>query len=56
MGIMFDYSSAFPALNPDKWIEFKLQEKAQVSHNTLLFRLDIIFKIFENLKATCILL
>lgn len=26
------------ALNPDKWIEFKLQEKAQVSHNTLLFR------------------
>lgn len=26
------------ALNPDKWIEFKLQEKAQASHNTQLFR------------------
>ncbi|KAL2479679.1 NADH-cytochrome b5 reductase-like protein [Abeliophyllum distichum] len=27
------------ALNPDKWIEFKLQDKAQVSHNSQLFRL-----------------
>ncbi|KAJ9538919.1 hypothetical protein OSB04_031652 [Centaurea solstitialis] len=26
------------ALNPDKWIEFKLQEKAKVSHNTQLYR------------------
>ncbi|GMN63942.1 hypothetical protein TIFTF001_033012 [Ficus carica] len=26
------------ALNPDKWIEFKLQDAARVSHNTQLFR------------------
>ncbi|KAL5729525.1 cytochrome-b5 reductase [Ranunculus cassubicifolius] len=26
------------ALNPDKWIEFELKEKARVSHNTQLFR------------------
>ncbi|KAK9141665.1 hypothetical protein Syun_011065 [Stephania yunnanensis] len=26
------------ALNPDKWIEFKLHEKARVSHNSELFR------------------
>ncbi|KAK1400000.1 NADH-cytochrome b5 reductase [Heracleum sosnowskyi] len=26
------------ALNPDKWIEFKLQDKAKVSHNTQLYR------------------
>ncbi|PIA65561.1 hypothetical protein AQUCO_00100806v1 [Aquilegia coerulea] len=26
------------ALNPDKWIEFELTEKARVSHNTQLFR------------------
>lgn len=26
------------ALNPDKWLEFKLQEKATVSHNSQLFR------------------
>ncbi|OMO81268.1 Oxidoreductase FAD/NAD(P)-binding protein [Corchorus capsularis] len=26
------------ALNPDKWIEFKLQDTARVSHNTELFR------------------
>ncbi|XP_047337758.1 NADH-cytochrome b5 reductase-like protein [Impatiens glandulifera] len=26
------------ALNPDKWVEFKLQERAKVSHNTHLFR------------------
>ncbi|XP_052110213.1 NADH-cytochrome b5 reductase-like protein [Arachis duranensis] len=26
------------ALNPDKWVEFKLQDTARVSHNTQLFR------------------
>lgn len=26
------------ALNPDKWIEFRLDDKAKVSHNTQLFR------------------
>ncbi|KAK1395289.1 hypothetical protein POM88_014345 [Heracleum sosnowskyi] len=26
------------SLNPDKWIEFKLQDKAKVSHNTQLYR------------------
>uniref|UniRef100_A0A6N2L139 NADH-cytochrome b5 reductase n=1 Tax=Salix viminalis TaxID=40686 RepID=A0A6N2L139_SALVM len=26
------------ALNPDKWVEFKLQDTARVSHNTHLFR------------------
>uniref|UniRef100_A0A7C9CH21 NADH-cytochrome b5 reductase n=1 Tax=Opuntia streptacantha TaxID=393608 RepID=A0A7C9CH21_OPUST len=26
------------ALNPDKWVEFKLQETANVTHNTKLFR------------------
>ncbi|XP_027331544.1 NADH-cytochrome b5 reductase-like protein [Abrus precatorius] len=26
------------ALNPDKWIQFKLQDTARVSHNTQLFR------------------
>ncbi|KAL6331085.1 hypothetical protein AAG906_009513 [Vitis piasezkii] len=26
------------ALNPDKWLEFKLQDTASVSHNTQLFR------------------
>ncbi|XP_051132239.1 NADH-cytochrome b5 reductase-like protein [Andrographis paniculata] len=26
------------ALNPDKWLKFKLQEKAQASHNSQLFR------------------
>lgn len=26
------------ALNPDKWLEFKLQDTATVSHNTKLFR------------------
>ncbi|KAH7850023.1 hypothetical protein Vadar_026632 [Vaccinium darrowii] len=26
------------ALNPDKWIEFKLQDRAKVSHNAHLFR------------------
>ncbi|KAJ0673616.1 putative cytochrome-b5 reductase [Helianthus annuus] len=25
-------------LIPDKWVEFKLQEKAKVSHNTHLYR------------------
>lgn len=33
-----DESGPRTALNPDKWIEFKLQEKAQVTHNTQLFR------------------
>ena len=28
----------FSALNPDKWLEFKLQDTASVSHNTQLFR------------------
>ncbi|KAB1225010.1 NADH-cytochrome b5 reductase-like protein [Morella rubra] len=26
------------ALNPDKWVEFKLQDTARVSHNSQLFR------------------
>jgi cytochrome-b5 reductase len=26
------------ALNPEKWLEFKLQEKATVSHDSQLFR------------------
>lgn len=30
------------ALHPDKWIKFKLQEKAKVSHNTQLYRLSSI--------------
>ncbi|KAI6681706.1 hypothetical protein NL676_035587 [Syzygium grande] len=44
------------ALNPDKWIEFKLQDTARVSHNTQLFR----FSFDPNAKlglhvASCIL-
>uniref|UniRef100_A0A0E0MS16 NADH-cytochrome b5 reductase n=1 Tax=Oryza rufipogon TaxID=4529 RepID=A0A0E0MS16_ORYRU len=31
-------AAAKVALNPDKWLEFKLQEKATVSHNSQLFR------------------
>ncbi|KAG8053270.1 hypothetical protein GUJ93_ZPchr0001g31942 [Zizania palustris] len=31
-------ATAKVALNPDKWLEFKLQEKATVSHNSQLFR------------------
>ncbi|CAL5412425.1 unnamed protein product [Camellia sinensis] len=27
------------ALNPNKWLEFKLQDRAKVSHNTHLFRI-----------------
>ncbi|KAG9152912.1 hypothetical protein Leryth_012535 [Lithospermum erythrorhizon] len=30
--------SSKSALNPNKWIEFKLKDKAQVSHNSQLFR------------------
>ncbi|KAL1822583.1 hypothetical protein ACET3Z_009361 [Daucus carota] len=33
-----DESRQQVALNPDKWVGFKLQEKAKVSHNTQLFR------------------
>lgn len=29
------------ALNPDKWLEFKLQDTARVSHNTQLFRFSL---------------
>lgn len=29
------------ALNPDKWIEFKLQDRAPVSHNSHLFRFSL---------------
>lgn len=32
------FSHSFLALNPDKWIEFKLQDRAPVSHNSHLFR------------------
>ncbi|GLU09747.1 hypothetical protein SLE2022_265900 [Rubroshorea leprosula] len=44
------------ALNPDKWLEFKLQDTARVSHNTHLFR----FSFDPNAKlgldiASCIL-
>lgn len=36
-------SPSFSALNPDKWIEFKLQDRAPVSHNSHLFRLFFSF-------------
>ncbi|XP_038984657.1 LOW QUALITY PROTEIN: NADH-cytochrome b5 reductase-like protein [Phoenix dactylifera] len=36
VGIFFFFS--FSALDPEKWLEFKLQETARVSHNTQLFR------------------
>ncbi|XP_068343020.1 NADH-cytochrome b5 reductase 1-like [Pyrus communis] len=44
------------ALNPDKWVEFKLQDTARVSHNTQLFR----FTFDPNAKlgiyvASCLL-
>ncbi|KAL6523492.1 NADH-cytochrome b-5 reductase-like protein [Orobanche gracilis] len=44
------------ALNPDKWIEFKLQDKVQASHNSQLFR----FLFDPNMKlgldvASCII-
>ncbi|KAL6558372.1 NADH-cytochrome b-5 reductase-like protein [Orobanche minor] len=44
------------ALNPDKWIEFKLQDKVQASHNSQLFR----FSFDPNVKlgldvASCII-
>ncbi|KAL0451907.1 UNVERIFIED_CONTAM: NADH-cytochrome reductase-like protein [Sesamum latifolium] len=37
MQIMNDMNFGY-ALNPDKWIEFKLQDKVQASHNSQLFR------------------
>ncbi|KAK4481199.1 hypothetical protein RD792_012081 [Penstemon davidsonii] len=44
------------ALNPDKWIEFKLEDKLQASHNSQLFR----FSFDPNLKlgldvASCLI-
>ncbi|KAI4377349.1 hypothetical protein MLD38_014991 [Melastoma candidum] len=33
-----DIDGAKVALNPEKWLEFKLQDTARVSHNTQLFR------------------
>ncbi|KAK6126167.1 hypothetical protein DH2020_040086 [Rehmannia glutinosa] len=44
------------ALNPDKWIEFKVQDKVQASHNSQLFR----FSFDPNVKlgldvASCII-
>ncbi|XP_033144631.1 NADH-cytochrome b5 reductase-like protein isoform X1 [Brassica rapa] len=44
------------ALNPDKWLEFKLQDTATVSHNTKLFRFS--FDPSANLGlhvASCLL-
>uniref|UniRef100_A0A1J3FVN5 NADH-cytochrome b5 reductase n=1 Tax=Noccaea caerulescens TaxID=107243 RepID=A0A1J3FVN5_NOCCA len=44
------------ALNPDKWLEFKLQDSATVSHNTKLFRFS--FDPSANLGlhvASCLL-
>ncbi|XP_042415863.1 NADH-cytochrome b5 reductase-like protein isoform X1 [Zingiber officinale] len=34
------------ALNPEKWLEFKLQETARVSHNSQLFRYFILLVFF----------
>ncbi|KAK6126226.1 hypothetical protein DH2020_040024 [Rehmannia glutinosa] len=50
------YFAFFSALNPDKWIEFKLQDKVQASHNSQLFR----FSFDPNVKlgldvASCII-
>jgi hypothetical protein len=39
--------SLFSALNPDKWIEFKLQDTARVSHNTHLFRYAFFFPVVD---------
>ncbi|OWM65968.1 hypothetical protein CDL15_Pgr015393 [Punica granatum] len=36
--VHLDQSNQEAALNPDKWIEFKLQDTARVSHNAQLFR------------------
>jgi cytochrome-b5 reductase len=38
MDEMGEEAAAKVALNPDKWLEFKLQEKATVSHDSQLFR------------------
>ncbi|KAL3532360.1 hypothetical protein ACH5RR_005881 [Cinchona calisaya] len=44
------------ALNPDNWVEFKLQDKAQVSHNTQLFRFSFDPSVKLGLDiASCIL-
>ncbi|CAI9100190.1 OLC1v1037132C1 [Oldenlandia corymbosa var. corymbosa] len=44
------------ALNPNKWIEFKLQDKAQVSHNTQLFRFSFDPSVKLGLDiASCLL-
>ncbi|KAK3436590.1 hypothetical protein EUGRSUZ_C01134 [Eucalyptus grandis] len=44
------------ALNPDKWIEFKLQDTARVSHNTQLFRFSFDPNVQLGLHvASCIL-
>lgn len=44
------------ALNPNKWTEFKLQDKAQVSHNTQLFRFSFDPSVKLGLDiASCIL-
>lgn len=36
----------FSALNPDKWIGFKLQDTARVSHNSHLFRYIFLAQLF----------
>ncbi|ONK66512.1 uncharacterized protein A4U43_C06F8960 [Asparagus officinalis] len=44
------------ALNPDKWLEFKLQETARVSHNTKLYRFTFDPSVDLGLYvASCIL-
>ncbi|XP_027068710.1 NADH-cytochrome b5 reductase-like protein [Coffea arabica] len=44
------------ALNPNKWTEFKLEDKAQVSHNTQLFRFSFDPSVRLGLDiASCIL-
>lgn len=46
---LFSYVVIFrlvSALNPDKWLEFKLQDTATVSHNTKLFRFLLYLLIY----------
>ncbi|XP_021741671.1 NADH-cytochrome b5 reductase-like protein [Chenopodium quinoa] len=44
------------ALNPDKWLEFKLQETATVSHNTKLYRFSFDSEAVLGLHiASCLL-
>ncbi|EAY72732.1 hypothetical protein OsI_00597 [Oryza sativa Indica Group] len=57
-------AAAKVALNPDKWLEFKLQEKATVSHNSQLFRytpisdpdskgyFDLLIKVYPDGKMS----